>query len=762
MPFVSLILCIKNGMPHLPAAVASVCAQSYRDFELIVQDACSTDGSIEYLRSVQGLPSIDIISESDSGIGDAYNRAVQRCRGEIIGSIDADNLLEPDALARVIQQFANHPEAVALYGASHNITADGQRASTWTPLDFNLTGLLACDVVPPFGQSFFSRKVCGTELYFDKSMPTCADYDLWLRLSNQPIVRIEDIIGSVRRSDKSMTCQPARYEEFCRDKIAALDRYFTKLPPNEYRSIMRALSVAGIYAWAAESVVQLEGWSTRAELYRSAAIKHSPLSKAVHRLLQKSEPPPPAPTPPEPARGELTLSVSLAQSLGRPVPLSDDELAQAMQALSRLLDNDVHAAPNCTTIIPPAVPHLLLHYLKQARQTGDQPLANALEVAWRQMLNSPSQIAPTPVEASHQKPEANSSASRQSNVAPVPLREKLIINQRATLDANRLSTKNPNHHWVFDNYTPCRGEVPVDMHVCFMGTRSRAEFINWPPRTSPFVQTTFPSAADDYFEWVDLLQAIQDAGPTFTMLELGAGWGKWTSRAAAAARQRGIAKLRFGLAEVEPMHVSWLKAHLADNGISTSEYRVFEAALGGKAGEVVFAVSKPDGQADNNPKAWYGQAIIAGDLSSMPLIGDYHGQPLYEHQDGWKVIKAPLITLSEILANYDFVDHADLDIQGMEAEVIEEAIEALNKKVRRLHISTHGGEIEECLAKLLSEADWICLRYYPLKQESLTHFGRCQFNDGVQSWINPRLSPYKDIAPLTEVPDPINLSSSTQ
>lgn len=761
MPFVSLILCTKNGMPYLPAAVASACAQSYRDFELIVQDACSTDGSIEYLRGVQGLPSIDIVSEPDRGIGDAYNRAVRRCRGEIIGSIDADNLLEPDALAKVIQHFTNHPEAAALYGASHIIKADGSIVSTWSPPDFSPTGLLACEVVPPFGQSFFSRAVCGAQLCFDESIPTCADYDLWLRLSNQPIVRIEDIIGSVRRSDKSMTCQPDRYEEFCRDKIAALDRYFAKLPPNEYRPIIRALSVAGIYAWAAESVVQLEGWATKAELYRSAAVEHSPLSKAVLRLLQKSEPPQAAPTPPEQASGELPLNVSLAQSLGCAVPLSDDELAQAMQALSRLLDKDEHPSANSISGIPPAVPHLLLHYLKQARQTGDQPLVNALEVASRRLLSSPSQIAPSPVETSYQKREANSSSARQSNVAPVSLREKLTINQRATLDASRLSTKNPNHHWVFDNYTPFRGEVPVDMHVCFMGTRSRAEFISWRPRTSPFVKTTFPLVADDYFEWVDLLQAIHDAGPTFTMLELGAGWGKWTSRAAAAARQRGIAKLRFGLAEVEPMHVSWLKAHLADNGISTSEYRVFEAALGGKAGEVVFAVSKPDDQADNNPKAWYGQAIIAGDLSSMPRIGDYHGQPLYEHQDGWKVIKAPLITLSEILANYDFVDHADLDIQGMEAEVIEEAIEALNKKVRRLHICTHGGEIEECLAKLLSEADWICLRYYPLKQESLTHFGRCQFNDGVQSWINPRLSPYKDIAPLTEVPDPINLSSST-
>src|SRR3954470_16079290 len=97
-PLVSIILCVRNGFPHVREAVESVRALTYGNYELVVQDGASTDGTLEYVRSIEGLPAISIVSAADSGIGQGFNRAVQRCRGEIVGSVDADNRLRPDAL----------------------------------------------------------------------------------------------------------------------------------------------------------------------------------------------------------------------------------------------------------------------------------------------------------------------------------------------------------------------------------------------------------------------------------------------------------------------------------------------------------------------------------------------------------------------------------------------------------------------------------------------------------------------------------------
>src|SRR5713101_6551247 len=103
MPRVSLILVVKNGMPYVVEAVASVVKQTYRDFELIVQDGSSEDGTVEFLATFTGVPGLDLVSEPDSGVGDAYARALRRCSGSIIGTIDADNLLEPNALECAVE-----------------------------------------------------------------------------------------------------------------------------------------------------------------------------------------------------------------------------------------------------------------------------------------------------------------------------------------------------------------------------------------------------------------------------------------------------------------------------------------------------------------------------------------------------------------------------------------------------------------------------------------------------------------------------------
>jgi hypothetical protein len=104
------------------------------------------------------------------------------------------------------------------------------------------------------------------------------------------------------------------------------------------------------------------------------------------------------------------------------------------------------------------------------------------------------------------------------------------------------------------------------------------------------------------------------------------------------------------------------------------------------------------------------------------------------------VQKLKSATLDEVLQKAPpVVDIADLDLQAMEAEVVEAALPALNERVMRVHIGTHSLEVEERLRTCLRGAGWTLLRDFSCLGLRETPYGPVAFGDGVQSWINPRL-----------------------
>ena len=84
------------------------------------------------------------------------------------------------------------------------------------------------------------------------------------------------------------------------------------------------------------------------------------------------------------------------------------------------------------------------------------------------------------------------------------------------------------------------------------------------------------------------------------------------------------------------------------------------------------------------------------------------------------------------------VDLIDMDIQGAEAEVVESSLDLLDRRVKRVHIGTHGDEIEARLRAAFARMEWRCLYDFPHGSDTATPFGVVSFGDGVQSWINPR------------------------
>lgn len=158
------------------------------------------------------------------------------------------------------------------------------------------------------------------------------------------------------------------------------------------------------------------------------------------------------------------------------------------------------------------------------------------------------------------------------------------------------------HHNVFRKFQRWYGQVPQGFGVDFLGVKTRSCFASWLPAhpTDRTEAPEYPGFDEEYFEWIDLLEAVDSARTDFTMLELGAGWGRWTARAAAACGQRGLT-YRLLAVEAEPTHFAWLKQNLEDNNVSLENCHLIQAAMAGKDGKIGFQVG--------NPGLNYGNAI---------------------------------------------------------------------------------------------------------------------------------------------------------
>jgi hypothetical protein len=109
------------------------------------------------------------------------------------------------------------------------------------------------------------------------------------------------------------------------------------------------------------------------------------------------------------------------------------------------------------------------------------------------------------------------------------------------------------HHRIFSRFRRWSGRVPAGFAVDFLGTTYKTEYFTMWEQQERYEAPQHPAFDEEYFEWIDLLEAVAWARDRFTMLELGAGFGRWTARAAAAAKQPGIPYFLVAV-EGEPTH----------------------------------------------------------------------------------------------------------------------------------------------------------------------------------------------------------------
>jgi glycosyltransferase involved in cell wall biosynthesis len=177
----SIIIPTYNRLSFLKEAVESVLNQTYQDFELILVDDGSTDGTKEF---AAGLSSrLKYVYQENSGPSAARNRGISESHGEFITFLDSDDLWLENKLQVEIDFLKANREAMVCYtdeiwirkGVRVNPKNKHRKYSGWI-----FEQCLPLCIVSP-SSVLMKREFFESVGYFDETLPACEDYDLWLR-----------------------------------------------------------------------------------------------------------------------------------------------------------------------------------------------------------------------------------------------------------------------------------------------------------------------------------------------------------------------------------------------------------------------------------------------------------------------------------------------------------------------------------------------------------------------------------------------------
>ncbi|MCD4761340.1 glycosyltransferase [bacterium] len=115
-PRISVLMANYNKAPFISGAILSVMGQTINDFELIIMDDGSSDGSIVKIKKFLGDSRIQLFSnKKNQGKTETLKELIKKARGEIIGILDSDDSLEPNALDEVVRAHKKYPDCGYIY-----------------------------------------------------------------------------------------------------------------------------------------------------------------------------------------------------------------------------------------------------------------------------------------------------------------------------------------------------------------------------------------------------------------------------------------------------------------------------------------------------------------------------------------------------------------------------------------------------------------------------------------------------------------------
>lgn len=188
-PRVSVIVPVYNGAATIAGTLRSVLAQTFGDFEVLVVDDGSTDGSgaiAQALAADLGDDRLRVLHQANGGQAIARNHGMAAARGEFFAFIDADDWWTPDKLAAQVAALDAHPAAALAY--SWTVLVNGDRQPLGGRVEAPFSGavhgpLLVTDFISSGSNPLVRRGAIARVGGFDPALIPSEDWDLWLRIA---------------------------------------------------------------------------------------------------------------------------------------------------------------------------------------------------------------------------------------------------------------------------------------------------------------------------------------------------------------------------------------------------------------------------------------------------------------------------------------------------------------------------------------------------------------------------------------------------
>ena len=301
-PRVSVLVPVFNTAKFIVEALQSISRQSFQDFELLVLDDGSSDGSKQLLEAYAALePRMRLIARENRGLIASRNELLSAARGEFVAWMDSDDISHPERLAHQVSKFDTMPELVCLGGYAQCMDPEGQALNTETyPLlhDEILAGQQLMGGAMRFASTMMRRDAALRLGGFREPFKMGEDFDFLLRLSERGRMgNLPEVLYLYRQHLTSVTAgQSYRWANF-RETILDLARerrehgrdrlqlgqsieISVAHKPNNAESMARA------YLWWAQCASQNSNKSL-AWKYAFKAIKSEPGNQKCWRAIVK-------------------------------------------------------------------------------------------------------------------------------------------------------------------------------------------------------------------------------------------------------------------------------------------------------------------------------------------------------------------------------------------------------------------------------------------------------------------------------------------
>jgi glycosyltransferase involved in cell wall biosynthesis len=182
---ISIITASLNRKEFIGAAIDSVLAQNFADFEHWIIDGGSTDGTLECLRR---YPHLKLVSEPDRGVYDAWNKGIDRATGDVVGILNSDDVYAPGAFDSCAKLLAGSPIVQVVSGGCQ-IFRKGPRGNEiemhryQDPARYRLSLRSATLGLPIINGRFFRRSLFERFGRFNLEYPVASDREFLMRVS---------------------------------------------------------------------------------------------------------------------------------------------------------------------------------------------------------------------------------------------------------------------------------------------------------------------------------------------------------------------------------------------------------------------------------------------------------------------------------------------------------------------------------------------------------------------------------------------------